>query len=66
LNEAAAFEKAGAALGRLPASTEFDTEVSGVVYRAQVYRDPAKRDRQFIVYCIVNQWGNLFWTERAN
>ena len=66
LNPVTAFERAGAALGRLPASREFDTEIDGTVYRAQVYRDPAKRDRQYIVYCVVNQWDLLTWFERAN
>lgn len=66
LNPATAFEKAGALRGYLPASKEFDTVVSGVPYRAQVYRAPNQRDKQFVVYARVGDWGNLIWAERAN
>ena len=66
LNPATAFERAGAALGRLPASKEFDTEIDGTVYRAQVYRDPARRNIQYIIYCVVNQWDLMTWFEKTN
>jgi hypothetical protein len=66
LNPDAAFEKAGASLGLLPASPEFDVTVGEVQYRAQVYRHPKQRDVQHIVYAVVGQWDKLTWFERAN
>jgi len=66
LNPVAAFEVAGAALGRLPASREVDVTVDGITYRAQAYRDPGEREWQHIVYCRVGEWGALRWFERRN
>jgi len=66
LNPNAAFEKAGAAQGLLPASQEFDITVNGVTYRAQAYRSPGARQWQHIVYCRVGEWNNLRWFKRKN
>ena len=66
LNPAAAFEKAGAALGLLPASREYDVVLDGQSYRAQAYRSPGERTWQHIVYCKVGDWGNLRWFKRQN
>jgi len=66
LNSEAAFEKAGATEGYLPASPEFDVTVGEVTYRAQVYRHPQQRDVQHIVYAVVGQWDTLTWFERPN
>jgi len=66
LNPDAAFERAAAPLGRLPASREFDVEVNGILYRAQAYREPNEREWQWIAYCTVGDWGNVRWFRRAN
>jgi len=66
LNAAAAFEKAGAAKGYLPASPELDMLVGGTTYRAQVYRHPSRRNEQQIVYAKVGDWANLRWFIRPN
>jgi hypothetical protein len=66
LNPEAAFEKAAAARGLLPASREFDVAVAGTTYRAQAYRAPDDRDRQHIVYCVVGDWSGLRWFDRVN
>ena len=66
LNPGAAFEIAGKALGYLPASPEFDTVISGVTVRAQVYRDANNRSVQHIVYCPVGAWSDLTWFDRQN
>jgi hypothetical protein len=66
LNPAAAFEKAGAALGLLPASREYDVVLDGQSYRAQAYRSPGERAWQHIVYCKVGYWDNLRWFKRQN
>jgi hypothetical protein len=66
LNPEAAYEKAGAALGLLPASPETDVTVAGVAYRAQVYRHSEQRDMQRVVYAPVGQWDALAWFERPN
>jgi hypothetical protein len=66
LNPVAAFEVAGADLGLLPASREFDVSWGGVAYRAQAYRQAGQREWQHIVYCRVGDWGNLHWFKRAN
>lgn len=66
LNPATAFERAGAARGLLPASPEVDVVIEGVDYRSQVYRHPADRAWQWIVYCKVGEWDKLIWFKRAN
>ena len=66
LNPQAAFEVAGARLGRLPASREVDVMVDGVTYRAQAYRSPGAREWQYVVYCRMGDWANLRWFERKN
>ena len=66
LNPGAAFERAGAARGLLPASREVDLHIGDTTYRVQVYRHPTDRDTQHIVYSEVGDWGNLHWFERRN
>jgi hypothetical protein len=66
LNPVAAFERAGAEMGLLPASREYDVTVDGVTYRAQAYRAAGEREWQHIVYCRVGDWGNLRWFQRVN
>ncbi len=66
LNPNAAFERAGAARGLLPAGPEVDVEHGGVTYRAQAYRSPGAREWQEIVYCAVGEWGDLTWCRRRN
>lgn len=63
LNPNAALEKAGAALGLLPASDEV-RDVSG--YVAQAFREPGQEQWQFIGYCKDGDWGNVTWFRRAN
>jgi len=64
LNPEAAFERAAAKRGLLPASREF--AVPGTDYWAQVYRDPKRREVQYLVYAVKGDWGHLRWFERAN
>jgi hypothetical protein len=66
LNPQAGFEREGAARGLLPASREFDVTIGSVTYRAQAYRHPNERDWQYIVYCVIGDWGNTTWIKRAN
>jgi hypothetical protein len=66
LNPNAAFEKAGTALGLLPASREYDVTVNGVSYRAQAYRAPGERQWQHIVYAKLGDWSSLRWFKRQN
>lgn len=63
LNPNAALEKAGAALGLLPASDEV-RDVQGIV--AQAFRDPGARQWQHIAWCRDGDWGNVRWFRRAN
>ena len=63
LNPNAALEKAGAALGLLPASDEV-RDVAG--YVAQAFRSPGEREWQHIAYCADGDWGNVKWFKRAN
>ena len=63
LNPNAALEKAGAALGLLPASDEV-RDVPG--YVAQAFRGPGERQWQFVAYCADSDWGNVKWFKRAN
>ena len=63
LNPNAALEKAGAALGLLPASDEV-RDVPG--YVAQAFRSPGERQWQFVAYCADGDWGNMKWFKRAN
>jgi len=66
LNSNAYFEKIASTLGYLPASPERDIEINGVSYRAQVYRHPNIRDKQFIIYAPVGEWNKYQWFERRN
>jgi N-acetyl-anhydromuramyl-L-alanine amidase AmpD len=66
LNPNAAFERAGAAKGLLPAGAEADVTQGGVTYRAQAYRSPGAREWQEIVYCAVGEWSDLTWFRRRN
>lgn len=66
LNPDAAFEEWGKARGLLPASVEVDQTIDSVAYRSQAYRHPADRAWQWIVYCQVGNWENLFSFKRAN
>lgn len=68
LNPNAAFERAGMALGLLPASGEMDVTFGDKTYRAQAYRSPGQREWQHIVYTEVGKWStsDLRWFKRAN
>lgn len=66
LNPAAALEKAAAERHMLPASPEFTVDYDGRRYVGQAFRHPAQRNRQYIAYCEVGDWGNIQWIERAN
>jgi hypothetical protein len=63
LNPNAALEKAGAALGLLPASSEV-RDVAG--YVAQAFRSPGEREWQHIAYCIDGDWAKVTWFRREN
>ena len=66
LNPTAALEKAGAALGLLPAGTEFDLQVGNVWYRCQAYRAAGEREWQYGIYCVRGEWSNIHSFRRAN
>lgn len=63
LNPNAALERAGMALGLLPASDEV-RDVEG--YVAQAFRKPGEEGWQEIAYCADGDWGNINWFRRAN
>lgn len=63
LNPDAALEKAGAALGLLPASDEV-RDVAG--YVAQAFRKAGDEGTQHIAYCADGDWGNVKWLDHAN
>jgi len=66
LNPEAYFEKQASKFGYLPASKEVDVNVDGKLYRAQVYRHPSRRDKQYIIYAPVGDWAKARWFERKN
>jgi hypothetical protein len=63
LNSDAAFEKAAASLGLLPACDEV-RDVPG--YVAQAFREAGERQWQQIAYCKDGDWSNIRWFRRAN
>ncbi len=56
LNPNAAFEKAAAVKGLLPAMPEDRINIGGKRYAYQAFRDPKDRDWQHIVFCIEHNW----------
>lgn len=66
LNPTAALEKAGSAMGLLPAGEEFDITLSGRSYRVQAYRSPGEREWQFGLYALVGDWRNIRSFRRLN
>jgi len=66
LNENAALAREGSVQGFVPASDERTILIAGMIYVAQVFRDPEDLEWQHIAYCEHGDWGNIHWFCRRN